>query len=497
MQDSDFIKFLNITKVFPGQTALNNVSFNVMKGEIHALLGENGAGKSTLLNILHGVFPQTAGEIYIGGQKISFNSTYDAIKFGIEKVHQEINLIPEMTVIENLLLGSEYTSAGLINRKRMYIESEKTLKKLKCRFKPDTKTKYLNVGEKQMIQIAKAIRHNAMIISFDEPTASLTSVEVETLFSIIKELKARGITILYISHKLEEIYNICDRATVLRDGQYIGTYSISDTTKEELIRKMIGRNVDLFAKRKKPNCADISSVVLKVENLSGEFFSDISFDLHQSELLGFFGLVGAKRTETMRAIFGADKLYTGQIFLRGKSITIKNPADAVNKGIGLIPENRKEEGFIKDLNNCENIALAALRKFDNLCFQNKKKKIHNAQEVGKKVGLNPNDPYFMTSALSGGNQQKVILAKWISTDANILVFDEPTKGIDVGSKDDIYTLMEELLIAGKSIIMISSELPEIIGMCDRVIVMREGRIAAVLNHNEVSESLILTYAIGN
>lgn len=494
---SEYIQFKNIKKVFPGQVALNGVSFGVKKGEVHALLGENGAGKSTLLNIFHGVFPATDGEVLVEGNKVCFANTFEAIKFGIAKVHQEINLVPEMTVMDNLLLGCEYQSGILLDKKKMYSETQKLLDLLKCRFKPTDKVKELNVGEKQMLQIAKALNMNAKVISFDEPTSSLSNKEVDTLFKVIEDLKNQGITILYISHKLDEIYRICDRATILRDGQYIGTYELKDLSKESMIKYMVGRDVSMFAKRHKPSRVVPDEVVLRVENLSGAAgYENLSFELKKGEILGFFGLVGAKRTEVMRGIFGADKLTEGSITLKGKPIINNSPAEAVKNGIGLIPENRKEQGFVKDLNNYENISLASSKKYEVGVLQSNQRKIDNAVRTAKKVGLSPNNPHFMTKDLSGGNQQKVILAKWLSTDTDVIIFDEPTKGIDVGSKADIYALMEELLEEGKSIIMVSSELPEVIGMSDRIIVMREGKIAAIMNRDEFSEQAILSKAVG-
>lgn len=492
-----YIEFKNITKIFPGQKALNNVSFSVRKGEIHALLGENGAGKSTLLNIFHGVFPPTDGEIFIEGNQIDFKSAQEAIKSGVVKVHQEINLVPEMTVMDNIYLGCEATNTFFLDRKTIRVETEKLLSTLKCSFSPEEKVKNLNVGEKQMVQIAKALHLKAKIISFDEPTSSLTNTEVDTLFDIIAKLKEQGLTILYISHKLEEIYRICDRATILRDGSFINTYEIKDLSRELLIKSMVGRDVAMFAKRHRPSVVDWDETVLKVTNIRGyKGYNNICFDLHRGEILGFFGLVGAKRTETMLGIFGADPLIEGTVELNGTVVSIKTPKDAVNFKIGLVPENRKEQGFIKEQSNLDNISLASLKRFEVGVFQSKGKKYKNSFEIGKKVGLIPNNPWFITSNLSGGNQQKVIIAKWLSTNADILIFDEPTKGIDVGSKSDIYSLMEDLVSEGKSIIMISGELPEIIGMSDRIAVMHNGRIAAILDKNEFDEEKILTYAVG-
>ena len=493
----NYIEFRNIKKAFAGQLAIQNVSFGIRKGEIHALLGENGAGKSTLLNILHGIFPATEGEIYIDGKKVVFANANEAIQAGISKVHQEINLIPEMTVMQNLMLGDEKKHGIFLDKKVMREETCELLKRLKCKFEPDTKVSELNTGEKQMLQIAKALHTNAKIISFDEPTASLSNGETEILFSIIRELQKNGITIIYISHKLDEIYELCDRATIMRDGQYIATFDVEGLPKETLIKNMVGRDVEMFAKRQKPLCADYSKVVLKAEHLTGtEGYSDISFELHKGELLGMFGLVGAGRTEMILGMIGATKLAEGTITLNGKTIVNKSPADAIANGIGLLPENRKAAGFVKDLNNNDNMALASLSHFRKGIFQDKKKKYESALKEGKAVGLSPNDPEFMTGNLSGGNQQKVIVAKWLTSDVEIMIFDEPTKGIDVGTKSDIYAIMEDLLSQGKSIIMISSELPEVMGMSDRMMIMHQGKVTGILKREEFSEPSILTMAVG-
>lgn len=493
----NYIEFKNIRKAFVGQLAIDGVSFGIRKGEIHALLGENGAGKSTLLNIFHGLFPATDGEIYIGGSKVAFSSAKDAMLAGIAKVHQEINLVPNMTVMQNLMLGCERTKGFFLDTKKMTKETDALLRKLKCGFKADSNVSSLNTGEKQMLQIAKALYSNAQVISFDEPTSSLSNNEVETLFSVIRDLKSQGITIIYISHKLDEIYKLCDRATIMRDGKYINTFDIEGLPKEVLIKNMVGRDVEMFAKRQKPYRADFDNVVLRAENFSGkEGYKNVSFELHRGEILGFFGLVGAKRTETMMGIFGATKASQGKLTLNGEEVSWMSPDKSIKSGLGLLPENRKEVGFVKDLNNADNMALASLNKFKKGLFQNKQKKHNNALTKGEIVGLEPNDPNFMTKNLSGGNQQKVILAKWLTTDADILIFDEPTKGIDVGSKADIYVIMEELVEKGKSIIMISSELPEAIGMSDRIVVMHEGRISGIVNKEEFNEAQILTYAVG-
>ena len=492
---SPAIAFQNVTKVFPGVIALENVSFTVEPGEVHALLGENGAGKSTLLNILHGVYSQYDGSVMLGNQKASFASPSQAIEAGVAKVHQEINLVPELTVAQNIAMGYEPRKHGLIDYEKMNKDAGEILGKMGCHFLPTVQVKSLSTGEMQMIGIAKALYHNASIISFDEPTTALTNKETEHLFQIIHELKQKGITIIYVSHKLDEIFLIADRATVLRDGHFIGTYQISEINKEQLIRSMVGRDVSSYAVRLAPACIR-EEELLRVEKLCAAVFEDISFSLHRGEILGFAGLVGSGRTDIMRALFGADPVRSGKIFLGGKPTHIHHPEQALQHGIGLLPENRKAQGFVRLMSNADNMGLASLKRFTKWLLVNHKKKRENCMHYIDEMGLTPRDPDYLVSDLSGGNQQKVVLAKWLSTGAEILIFDEPTKGIDVGAKAEIYRLMEALVAQGKGIIMVSSELPEVIGMSDRVVVMHEGRIAAILPRQELNEEIILTFAMG-
>ncbi len=490
-----YIEFEHVGKTFPGQKALDDVSFSIRKGEIHAIIGENGAGKSTLLNILHGVFPATTGEIRIDGKAVKFAEIADAIDAGIAKVHQEIVSIPDMTVAENLFMGKEPGRYGIIDKKKMNQDTETLLKRLNCNIQPTDRMGDLSTGQKQMVSIAKALEVNATVISFDEPTASLSDKEVETLFGIIHDLKEKGITILYISHKMNEIFQMCDRATVLRDGKYIKTIEMAKTTRDEVIQAMVGRDISLFAKRTMPCQKKGTEPVLRVDGLCSDLFNQISFDLYAGEILGFFGLVGAGRTEVMRAIFGADPYTKGSVILNGKEIHCKSPHEAIERGIALISENRKEEGILPNFDNKDNISLASLKKYMSGIVINDNKKKQNALEKGKQVGMKPNDPAFMTVSLSGGNAQKVILARWMSTDATVMIFDEPTKGIDIGAKADIYLLMEKMAEQGVAIIMVSSELTEVMGMSDRIIVMRDGEITGELAKEEFSEQNILNYTV--
>ena len=400
-----------------------------------------------------------------------------------------------MTVAENLFMGKEPGRYGIIDKKKMNQDTETLLKRLNCNIQPTDRMGDLSTGQKQMVSIAKALEVNATVISFDEPTASLSDKEVETLFGIIHDLKEKGITILYISHKMNEIFQMCDRATVLRDGKYIKTIEMAKTTRDEVIQAMVGRDISLFAKRTMPCQKKGTEPVLRVDGLCSDLFNQISFDLYAGEILGFFGLVGAGRTEVMRAIFGADPYTKGSVILNGKEIHCKSPHEAIERGIALISENRKEEGILPNFDNKDNISLASLKKYMSGIVINDNKKKQNALEKGKQVGLKPNDPAFMTVSLSGGNAQKVILARWMSTDATVMIFDEPTKGIDIGAKADIYLLMEKMAEQGVAIIMVSSELTEVMGMSDRIIVMRDGEITGELAKEEFSEQNILNYTV--
>ena len=473
--DNEYIRFENVRKEFPGVVALSDISFSVRKGEVHALLGENGAGKSTLLNILHGVFPATSGQVYIDGKPTKYSSTYEAITNGVIKVHQEVQVVENLTVGQNIALGFEMVKGGFLDYKDVYEKCDGILEELGCSFRSNDPVTGLGVGDLQMIAIAKSLYFNANIISFDEPTSALSAPEIEKLYEIIRGLKAKGITILFISHKLDELFAICDRVTIFRDGMCITTKEMSE-----------------------PSCADYSEVVLEAKNLSGMTFDNISFKLYKGEILGFSGLVGARRTEVMRAIFGADPLYGGQLILHGNDVKIESTESALKYGIGLISEDRKREGFIPTMSNNRNVNIPGMGKYKKgmLGLLDEKKMLDNFNTYAELVKLNIRNPEHFTLNLSGGNQQKVIVAKWMATKADILIFDEPTKGVDVGAKAEIYKLMEDFVAEGKSIIMVSSELPEVIGMSDRVVIMREGHINGVLDRKEdFTEVNLLSYAM--
>lgn len=491
------VEFKHIFKRFPGVNVLKDVSFCILKGKVHALLGENGAGKSTLLNILHGVYTDYEGDVLLDGQKFAFKNPNDAIIKGhISKVHQEVNVVKDLTVGQNVTLGYEPTHSIWVNYGKLNETVNDILRRLKCDFRSEDMADRLTAGQMQMIGIAKALFHKSSIISLDEPTASLTARETKALFEIIGELKESGITVIYVSHRLEEIFQICDRATVLRDGEYVTTLNVPEITREDLIRHMVGHNVNAIASRKRESFVQ-NDIMLYVNKLTRRgVFVNIDFKLKKGEILGFFGLVGAGRTEVMRVLFGADKKTSGEVFLKGKTVNIRNTQDALHLGIGLLPEERKTQGFINFTTNTDNATLSCLEKFMTWGFVDAAKRLQNYEHFAKELNINPKAPDFLTQNMSGGNQQKVILARWLSTQVDILVFDEPTKGIDVAGKAEIYRLMEEIVSRGKSIIVVSSELPEIMGISDRIIVMCEGRKTAELEKNEFNEHTILNYAMG-
>lgn len=493
----DAIKFVNVSKIFPGVKALSNVGFSIQKGEVHALLGENGAGKSTLLNILHGIFPPSEGQIFLFGEEVHFKNPKEAILTGISKVHQEINSVSDLTVGQNITLGYEsIKSKFFVDYEEVNTTVNEILDRLNCDFRSEDLTGSLSAGQLQMIEIAKALFHHSKVISFDEPTASLTDKETRTLFKIINELKEQGYTVLYVSHRMEEIFEICDRATILRDGQFVETLKVEDTNRAELVNLMAGHKVESGSHVIKDNLKN-APVSLQVKNFTGNKFKDVNFDVKKGEIVGFFGLVGAGRTETMRALFGADSKISGDVYIDGKEIKIRNTEDAVKYGFGLLPEERKTQGFINLMSNSQNVALSSIRKYEKNGFVQPSLIVENFQKKVSELRIRPSDPNFMTSNLSGGNQQKIVLARWLSTNAHILIFDEPTKGIDVSTKEEIYKLMNRAADEGKSIIMISSELKEILTVSDRIVVMYEGKITKVLENNGTNrEDEILNYALG-
>ncbi len=493
---TEAIVFEKINKYFPGAHVLKDVSFCVHPGEIHALLGENGAGKSTLLNILHGIYTEYEGDVKLFGSEVHFKNPNDAIMNGkISKVHQETNVVKDISVGENVALGHEPSRLGFVNRRALNQRVDGILMQLGCSFRAETKAYQLSAGEMQMLAIAKALYYDSKIISLDEPTASLSIKETDNLFSVIRELKKKGITILYVSHRLEEIFQICDRATILRDGAFITTLDVPKTNRAELIRSMVGRDVDALANRTKP-CMASEEVILKVEHFCGEKFHDVSFELKKGEILGFSGLVGAGRTELMRAVCGIDQKKSGDLYLNGQKVHLKNSSDALKNGIGLLPEDRKTQGFLNLSTNIDNVAISSLEKYMTGIFVDAGKKRKNCEHYIQELDIHPPKAEILTANMSGGNQQKVIIARWLSTDVDILIFDEPTKGVDVGARVEIYRLIEEFAEKGKAAIVISSDLPEVLGISDRVIVMYEGRKTGEIEREQFSEELAMEYAIG-
>lgn len=489
------LKMTDIEKSFPGVKALNKARLELKKGEVHVLLGENGAGKSTLMKILSGVYQKDDGIIEYKGKHVEFNNPKQSEKEGIAVIYQELNLIPYLSVAENVFMGREHTKNGFLQWKKLMAETQKALDSLEVKIDPKWKIKDLGIAQQQMVEIAKALSIEADIIVMDEPTSALTEKEIDELFKAIERLKAKGVAIIYISHRLEEVSRIGDRATVMRDGQYVGTVNIVDTSLDKLIEMMVGRTLtEKFPKE----IIQPGGVLLEVKNLNaGKMVKDISFTIKKGEIIGFAGLMGAGRTETMRVLFGADRLESGEILIESKKVNIKSPKDAIGLGIGLLTEDRKNQGLVLNAFVKDNISLTNLKK---IIGRSKLLKIGKEKEICSKFvqDLRIKTPSLIQRVkfLSGGNQQKVVLAKWLNVDCKILIFDEPTRGIDVGAKVEIYKLMNELAKNGVGIIMISSELPEVLGMSDRIYVMHEGKITGELQRNEATQHEILRYATG-
>lgn len=483
-----------IDKTFPGVHALNNVDFELYKGEVHALMGENGAGKSTLMKVLTGIYKKDKGTITYEGKVVEFSNPREAQQAGIVMVHQELNFLGHLTVAQNIFIGREYMKGRRIDDTRMIEEAAKLFQRMRINIDPTEKMSNLTVGKQQMCEIAKAISHDAKIIIFDEPTAALTETEVEELFEIIRELKKKDIGIIYITHRMDEIKVITDRVSVMRDGAYVGTLISKDSTKNDIINMMVGRVIYEEPKTESKVPKD-APVVLKVENLNaGRFVQNVSFELRKGEILGFAGLMGSGRTETARAIFGADPKESGDIYVNGVKVEINSPQDAVRHGIGYLSEDRKRYGIVVQRTVSENSTMACLENFMNGIFINKKKENKETEKYVESLAIKTPSVDQMVIDLSGGNQQKVVLTKWLIKNCDILIFDEPTRGIDVGAKSDIYKLMNVLVKEGKSIIMISSELPEILRMSDRIVVMCEGRKSGELSIEEATQEKIMHLA---
>lgn len=484
-----------ITKSFGTNYVLRGVDFTIKAGEVHALMGENGAGKSTLMNILTGLHKPDAGEILIDGTQKQFDSPKEAEKFGLSFIHQEMNTWPEMTVVENLFLGNEIKNAvGWIDSKKMRALAAETFRKLGVTLALDEEVKNLSVGQQQMIEIAKSLLSDGEVIIMDEPTAALTEREIEVLFRIIQNLKQKNVAIIYISHRMEEIFKISDRITVMRDGVSVDTKRTADTTNDEVVRKMVGRDLADYYPAK---TSTIGPIVFEAKKLSSERkFQDVSFQVKSGEIVGFSGLMGAGRTEIMRSIFGIDPLDGGEMYLEDKKITISSPNDAIRQGIGFLTENRKEEGLILDYSISENISLPSIDGFRKNGLIDTQAEKDFVELLMERLQVKAEGSDDIVSGLSGGNQQKVVLAKWIGIGSKVLILDEPTRGVDVGAKREIYQLMNELADRGVAIIMVSSDLPEVLGVSDRIVVVHEGKISGELQRGEATEEKIMKLATG-
>ncbi|MCY8913712.1 sugar ABC transporter ATP-binding protein [Bacillus atrophaeus] len=485
----------DIHKAFGKNQVLSGVSFNLKPGEVHALMGENGAGKSTLMNLLTGLHGLDKGSIRINGKETYFSNPKEAEQNGIAFIHQELNIWPEMTVLENLFIGKEMTSKlGILNTKKMKALAKKQFEKLSVSLSLDQEAGKCSVGQQQMIEIAKALMTKAEVIIMDEPTAALTEREINKLFEVIASLKKDGVSIVYISHRMEEIFSICDRITIMRDGKTVDTTNILETSFDEVVKKMVGRELTDRYPQRRP---DLGDIVLEVRDAAKKgSFEHVSFHVRSGEIVGVSGLMGAGRTEIMRALFGIDRLDSGEIWLAGKKTNIKNPNDAVKKGLGFITENRKDEGLLLDTSIRENIALPSLTSFSPKGVIDQKREASFVELLINRLTIKTASPETHARNLSGGNQQKVVIAKWIGIGPKVLILDEPTRGVDVGAKREIYTLMNELTDRGVAIIMVSSELPEIIGMSDRIIVVHEGKISGEVASQEATQERIMTLATG-
>ncbi|MCM1143559.1 MAG: sugar ABC transporter ATP-binding protein [Blautia sp.] len=494
------LELKGICKSFPGVKALDHAQLSLRPGTVHALMGENGAGKSTLMKCLFGIYKMDEGEIYLDGEKIEVGNPDEAMKHGIAMVHQELQPIPARSVGENLYLGrfptKNFGPIKIIDHKKMYADTEKWLKEVKMDFDPKAQLGTLSIGQMQSVEIAKAVSQQAKVVIFDEPTSSLSDNEVEALFRIMNDLRDKGVTMVYISHKMDEIKRIADDITVMRDGTYVGTWAADELTTDQIISKMVGRELtNVYPARENTP----GEVVMEVKNFSSiheKSFQDVSFTLRKGEILGFGGLVGAQRTELMEGIFGIRGVASGEIYMHGKKIKVKHPIDAMNAGIGLITEDRRGNGIFGCLSIKDNVGVSVYNKFLRAGFVLEHKKINSVvDESIKKLSIKTPSMKEHISNLSGGNQQKVIVSRWLANDPDVLIMDEPTRGIDVGAKHEIYEIMNDLAKQGKAIIMISSEMAELLGMADRVCVMCNGKLTGEIDAPEdMTQAKVMSYA---
>lgn len=490
------IEMTGITKSFSGNKVLKDVQFSLKKGEIHALMGENGAGKSTMMKILTGIYERDAGEVKVRGESIHYKNPKESEHAGIAVIHQELNILPYLSIAENLFLGKEKTfgKSGILKTKEMNQKASEILKSLDMYEDVRTEAGSLSVGKQQIIEIAKAISSNAEVIIMDEPTAALTDREIESLFETIRKLQETGVSFVYISHRMEEIFSLCNRITILRDGEYVGTKVIKETNFDEIVQMMVGRALgERFPERD----ATIGEVKLAAKGLTREgIFKDVSFEVRKGEVVAFAGLMGAGRTEVVQALFGYRKLTAGKISLDGKAITINNPLQAKKLGFGYVTEDRKSEGLIVDFSVQDNLSLTNFDKVASNGIMKNQAEKNLYQSMVERLGIRLSGPTQAAKSLSGGNQQKVVIAKWLGIEPEVLILDEPTRGVDVGAKKEIYSIINELAERGVAIIMVSSELPEVIGMADRVLVMHEGCLTGEVTKEDMTQERIMHFATG-
>ena len=489
------LEMSNISKSFPGVKALEKVNFKVCAGSVHALMGENGAGKSTLMKVLMGMYHPDGGKIVFDGKEITKYDQRQALEMGITMVHQELSYIPNMTIAENMFLGREITRTISVDQKAMLDQTKRLLDRVGIELDPKRLMKTLSVSERQMIEIAKCVSYNAKIVIMDEPTSAITDKEVERLFAVIRDLKSEGVGIIYISHKMDEVLKISDEVTVLRDGNFIDTYKTEGTDMNKIIVSMVGRELRKVFPQKNNV---IGKEALRVENLERRgVFRQISFNVHQGEILGFAGLMGAGRTEIMRALYGLDKLDAGEIYVKGKKTAIRSPKDAIDRKIGLVNEDRKGVGLVLPLSVRKNLTLSNLDKYFKGATIRYKRETQLVDDMIGSLSIKTPSRDQIVKNLSGGNQQKVVLGKLLMDEAEILIMDEPTRGIDIGAKSEIYKLICDLAEKGKAVIVVSSEMPEILGLCDRIIVLHEGRITGELLRKDFSQETIMKWAIAH
>ena len=489
------IEMRGINKSFGSNQVLKDAGFVLQDGEVHALMGENGAGKSTLMKILTGVYTKDAGTVLVDGQEVNYKNPQEAEKAGIVFIYQELNVLFDLTVEENLFMGKEITKKfGICDKKAMRAKAQEVMDRMGVNIPVDAVMSDLSVGQQQMVEICKALMVDAKVLIMDEPTAALTQSETEVLFEVIKSLRAKGVSIVYISHRMEEIFELCDRITILRDGSYIGTRFIKDITMDDIVQMMIGREIgERYPKRE----VTIGEEVIRVEGLThAKMFRDVNFSVRAGEVLGVSGLMGAGRTEIMQAIFGNMPIVSGKIFIDGKEVSIKNPRQAIAAGIGFITEDRKTEGLLLEKSIAENIELANLGKVSNKSVLSVKKGAELVKQGIEEFRIKCFGPEHECGNLSGGNQQKVVLAKWIYTDPKILILDEPTRGVDIGAKKEIYSVINEMAAKGVAVIMVSSELPEVLGMSDRIMVVHEGKVTGIIDGATADQAKVMTLATG-